>query len=95
MQRGSSRIVADGQSFVLCAGTLQGHLPLASGTTESDMKPVVLSLVLVTLFGALAAGCVSYSRTEREVPAPAPAPVVHRTVYPDGSYVDRPVQPAR
>ena len=57
------------------------------------MKPVVLSLVLVTLFGALGAGCVSYSRTERE--APAPAPVVHRTVYPDGSYVDRPVQPAR
>ena len=93
MQRGSSKIVADGQSFVLCAGTLQGHLPLASGTTESDMKPVVLSLVLVTLFGALGAGCVSYSRTEREVPAPAP--VVHRTVYPDGSYVDRPVQPAR
>lgn len=61
------------------------------------MKPVVLSLVLVSVFGVLGAGCVSYSRTEREVPAPAPAPapVVHRTVYPDGSYVDRPVQPLR
>ena len=59
------------------------------------MKPVILSLVLVTLLGTLGGGCVSYSKTEREVPAPAPAPVVHRTVYPDGSYVDRPVQPAR
>jgi hypothetical protein len=57
------------------------------------MKPMILSLALVLAVGTVGPGCVSYSRTERTVPAPdpAPAPVVQRTVYPDGSYVDRPV----
>jgi hypothetical protein len=44
----------------------------------------------------LVSGCFSFSSTTRKetVPAPAPEPVVQRTVYPDGTYVDRPVQPA-
>jgi hypothetical protein len=55
------------------------------------MKPMFLTLSLVAAIGAFSSGCVSYSRTERTVPAPAPAPVVERTVYSDGSYVDRTV----
>lgn len=52
--------------------------------------------VLLTILGSLlASGCVSYSRTEKTVPAPATTPAVQRTVYSDGSYVDRPIQPAQ
>lgn len=57
------------------------------------MKQMILSLAVVATMGALGTGCVSYSKTERTTPAPAPAPapVVERTVYSDGSYVDRTV----
>ena len=51
------------------------------------MKATFLSLSLVVAIGLLGSGCVSYSSTERTVPAPAPA-VVERPVY-----VERPVQP--
>jgi len=50
-----------------------------------------LSLGLIVAISAMSSGCVSYSRTERTVPPPAPSPVIERTVYSDGSYVDRPV----
>lgn len=53
------------------------------------MKATFQSLSLVVAIGLLSSGCVSYSRTERTVPAPAPATVVERPVY-----VERPVQPA-
>jgi hypothetical protein len=63
------------------------------------MKPTILPLALAVTIGALVSGCFSYSKTERTVPAPAAtapapetAPVVQRTVYPDGSYVDRPAR---
>lgn len=52
------------------------------------MKATFPSLSLVAAISALGSGCFSYSSTERTVPAPAPAPVVERTVY-----VERPVQP--
>jgi hypothetical protein len=39
----------------------------------------------------LGSGCFSFSST-RTAP-PAPAPVVQRTYYPDGTYVDQVVQP--
>ena len=53
-----------------------------------------LSLGLFVAVGLLVSGCFSFSSTTRReaVPAPAPQPVVERTVYPDGTYVDRPVQ---
>jgi hypothetical protein len=56
----------------------------------------VLCLGLAIAAGAFSSGC-TYSNTTRAVPAPAPtpAPVVQRTVYPDGTYVDTPVQPVR
>jgi hypothetical protein len=54
-----------------------------------------LSLGFVLAAATFASGCISYSSTTRAVPAPAPvpAPVVQRTFYPDGTYVDQPVQP--
>ena len=52
------------------------------------MKATFPSLNLVVAISALSSGCVSYSSTERTVPAPAPAAVVERPVY-----VERPVQP--
>lgn len=55
-------------------------------------KPMLkfLSLGLVAAMGMMSSGCVSYSKTERTVPPPAPTPVIERTVYSDGTYVDRP-----
>jgi hypothetical protein len=59
------------------------------------MKFLFLGFVLAAI--TLSTGCISYSSTTRTVPAPAPdpapPPVVQRTVYSDGTYVDRPVQP--
>jgi hypothetical protein len=54
-----------------------------------------LSLGLFVAVGLLASGCFSFSSTTKKevAPAPAPEPAVQRTVYPDGTYVDRPVQP--
>jgi hypothetical protein len=54
-----------------------------------------VSLGLFVAVGLLVSGCFSFSSTTRKetVPAPAPEPVVQRTVYPDGTYVDRIVQP--
>jgi hypothetical protein len=52
---------------------------------------------LVLAAATLGSGCISFSSTTRTVPAPdpapAPPPVVQRTVYSDGTYVDRTVQP--
>ena len=45
------------------------------------MKASIQSLSLVVAIGLFGSGCVSYSRTERTVPAPAPATVVERPVY--------------
>jgi hypothetical protein len=56
-----------------------------------------LSLGFVLAAATLGSGCISLSSTTRTAPAPAPAPVpppvVQRTVYSDGTYVDQPVQP--
>jgi hypothetical protein len=56
------------------------------------MKFVSLGLVLAA--ATLGSGCISLSSTRTAPPPPpAPAPVVQRTFYPDGTYVDTPVQP--
>lgn len=56
------------------------------------MTAKFLSLSLAAMVAASSAGCVSYSSTERKtVPAQQPYPVVERTIYSDGSYVDRPI----
>jgi hypothetical protein len=56
------------------------------------MKFLSLGFVLAAItFGS---GCFSFSSTRTAPPPPpAPAPVVQRTFYPDGTYVDTPVQP--
>ena len=51
-----------------------------------------LALGLVLTAATLGSGCFSFSST-RTAPPPPPAPVVQRTFYPDGTYVDTPVQP--
>ena len=59
------------------------------------MKFLPLGFVLAAIM--YSTGCISYSSTTRTVPAPDPAPlppVVQRTVYSDGTYVDGTVQPA-
>jgi hypothetical protein len=48
-------------------------------------KQVVLMIAMTAC--AVAVGCTSTTR----VVQPAPAAVTQRTVYPDGTYVDRPV----
>jgi hypothetical protein len=59
------------------------------------MKFLAMGVVLAAV--TFCTGCISYSSTTRMVPAPAPdpapPPVVQRTVYSDGTYVDRTVQP--
>ena len=57
------------------------------------MKFLSLGFVLAAI--TFTPGCISYSSTTRMTlaPAPAPPPVVQRTVYSDGTYVDQPVQP--
>jgi hypothetical protein len=53
-----------------------------------------LSLGFVLAAAMLGSGCISLSSTRTAPPPPpAPSPVVQRTVYPDGTYVDQTVQP--
>jgi hypothetical protein len=69
------------------------EMVLAEGTCM--MKFLSLGFVLAAI--TLSTGCISFSSTTRTVPAPdpvpAPPPVVQRTVYSDGTYVDQTVQP--
>jgi hypothetical protein len=53
------------------------------------MKFLPMGFVLAAI--TFTPGCIALSSTTRT--APAPAPVVQRTVYPDGTYVDQTVQP--
>jgi hypothetical protein len=55
------------------------------------MKLSSLGFVLAAV--AFGPGYMSFSSTTRTAPAPASAPVVQRTFYPDGTYVDQVVQP--
>ena len=48
-----------------------------------------VALMIATAACALTVGCTSTSTTR--VVQPAPAAATQRTVYPDGTYVDRPV----
>ena len=57
------------------------------------MKFLAMGFVLAAI--TFTSGCIALSSTTRTAPAPTPAPppVVQRTVYPDGTYVDQTVQP--
>ena len=82
--------------FVTAAGDEWTGQGFAKRPGETNMMKF-LSLGLVLSTATFSSACFSFSSTTRSAPPPAPAPApppgMQRTVYPDGSYVDRPIEP--